>query len=78
MRSAPTAVVYRKRTSGMIEAKAIYRVSCDKCLKHMRINTESIELALAALKQSGWKVDYDDGLLETICPDCVKEGERNG
>lgn len=56
----------------MIEAKATYRVSCDKCLKRMRVNTESIEFALAALKQSGWKVDYDLGLLETICPACAE------
>lgn len=55
----------------MIEAKAIYRVTCDKCLKCMRADTESIEFALAALKQAGWKVDYDCGLLETICPDCA-------
>lgn len=59
----------------MIEAKAIYRVSCDDCLKRISADTESIELALAALKQCGWKVDYDNGLLETICPDCAKGGE---
>ena len=57
----------------MIEAKSIYRVSCDDCLKRISANTESIELALAALKQIGWKVDYDNGLLETICHDCAEK-----
>lgn len=61
----------------MIEAKATYRVSCDKCLKRLRVNTESIEFALAAIKQSGWKVNYDLGLLETICPDCEEKGKTD-
>lgn len=62
----------------MIEAKAIYRVSCDDCLKRMRADTESIELALAALKQSGWKVEHDGCMFWTRCPECAKKGERNG
>ena len=56
----------------MIEAKSIYRVSCDDCLRRMRVDTASIEFALAALKRAGWKVDYDGGLLETICPACAE------
>lgn len=59
----------------MIEAKSIYRVSCDDCLRMKRVDTASIEFALAALKQAGWKVDYDGGLLETICPECAKKGQ---
>lgn len=57
----------------MIEAKSIYRVSCDDCLRIVRADTASIELALAALQQIGWKVDYDGGLLETICPSCAEK-----
>ena len=55
----------------MIEAKSIYRVSCDDCLRRMRVDTASIEFALAALKQAGWKVDYN-GRLETFCPNCAE------
>lgn len=56
----------------MIEAKAIYRVSCDDCLKRKRIDTCSIEFALAALKQAGWKIGYDGNRLVTFCPDCAE------
>ena len=56
----------------MIEAKSIYRVSCDDCLRMKRVDTASIEFALAALKQAGWKVAYDGVLLETICPACAE------
>lgn len=55
----------------MIEAKSIYRVSCDDCLRMKRVDTASIEFALAALKQAGWKVDYD-GRLKTFCPSCAE------
>lgn len=56
----------------MIKARSIYHVFCDDCLRRKSIDTCSIEFALAALKQSGWKVDYDGGLLETICPSCAE------
>lgn len=56
----------------MIEAKSIYRVSCDDCLRTMRVDTESIVFVLAALNQAGWKVDYNGGLLWTICPSCAE------
>lgn len=56
----------------MIEAKSIYRVSCDDCLRMKRIDTASIEFALAALKQSGWEIAYNGKLLKTICPSCAE------
>lgn len=61
----------------MIKSRSIYHVFCDDCLRRKSIDTCSIEFALAALKQAGWKVDYDGGLLETICPSCAKKGETD-
>jgi len=62
----------------MIEAKAIYSAVCDDCGGHkMLLNIQTIDIALAALIQKGWKVGYDGSLLETICPDCAKKRHAN-
>ena len=72
---------YELRNRGMIKAKSIYQVSCDRCItKTITVETTDIEFALIVLRQRGWKVEIDnDGcIFWTLCPECAREGETDG